>query len=162
MAFAASSLTDWIHVCFGIVAGVYALYLFRSSIAERRHRFVSEVLDKFYSDTDIRTVLYCVDSGQRLGEIRHGGSLEQQADKTLRYLDHMGYMVRKGHLKIQDLEPFRFEIRRLLDNDTVKEYLEGLRAIGVVLNDLAILDRGIPDPALQQAGLKRAFEGRLV
>lgn len=136
MNLAQDSLTDWIQILFTTTAGIFALFLFRQSNKEKRNKYVSDILNKFYGDTDIRTIIYSVDSGKNTKEIKFGGQFEQQADKTIQYFDYLGYLIKEGELKPKDLRPFKYEIKRVFNNETVQEYIEWLKTIGVTLDYL--------------------------
>lgn len=136
MTFAQDSLTNWIQLGFTVIAGLYALYLFRQSNKEKRNQFVLDILNRLYNDQEIRTIIYSVDSGQNLNEIKYQGNLEQQADKTIQYLDYIGYLINEGSLNLNDIRPFKYEINRILNDSTVIEYINWLRSIGVTLDNL--------------------------
>ena len=133
------SLTDWIQLIFAICAGIYALYLFRESNKEKRNAFVLEILNKLYNDSEIRTLIYSVDTNTNVDEIRYRGALEQQADKTIQYFDYIGYLIKNGNLKLDDIKPFKYQISRILNNGNVKNYIKWLREIGVTLDNLKYL-----------------------
>ena len=135
------SLTDWIQLGFAVLAGIYALYLFRQSNREKRNQYVSDILNRFYNDTEIRTIIYAVDSGRNVNEIKFGGQYEQQADKTIKYLDYVGHLLKEGNLKQNDIKPFRYEIGRILKNGTVEKYINWLIQIGVSLENLDYLKK---------------------
>ena len=139
MILAQDSLTDWIQLVFTIFGGLYALYLLRQSHKDRRNQYVVEILNRLYNDKEIRTIIYTVDSGRNVNEIRFGGIFEQQADKTIRYFDYIGYLIKEDNLKFTDIRPFRYEINRILNNVRVREYIDWLRTIGVTLEHLKYL-----------------------
>ncbi len=134
-----SSLTDWIQLIFAICAGIYALYLFRESNKEKRNSFVLEILNRLYNDAEIRLIIYSVDTHNNIDQIKFQGTLEQQADKTLQYFDYIGYLVKNGNLKLNDIKPFRYQIERVLNNDNVKRYIKWLKGLGVSLENLEYL-----------------------
>jgi hypothetical protein len=139
MKFAPDSLTNWIQLAFTVIAGVYALYLFRQSNLEKRNQFVLDILNRLYNDLEIREIIYAVDSGTNLDEIKYGGDLEQQADKTIQYFDYIGYLIRKKSIRLIDVKPFKYEITRILNNTEVIAYINWLRGIGVSLDNLKYL-----------------------
>lgn len=136
MTLALDSLTDWIQLGFTVLGGLYALYLLRQSNKEKRNQFVLDILNRLYNDNEIRMIIYSVDSGQNLDEIRYQGKLEQQVDKTIQYFDYIGYLIKEGNLKLNDIRPFKYEINRILNNTKVIEYINWLRSIGVALDNL--------------------------
>src|SRR5689334_17247333 len=98
MDFAKDSLTNWTQLGFTVIAGLYALYLLRKSSKEKRNQYVVEILNRLYNDREIRTIIYAVDSGENIQEIRYLGNLEQQADKTIQYFDYIGYLIKENNL----------------------------------------------------------------
>lgn len=139
MNFAQDSLTDWIQISFTVTAGLFALFLFRQSNKEKRNKYVYDILNRFYSDNEVRIIIYSVDSGQNVQEIKFMGKLEQQADKTIKYFDYIGYLIKEGDLKQNDISPFKYEINRVLNDKTVQEYIDWLKKIGVPLDNLKYL-----------------------
>jgi hypothetical protein len=139
MKLAPDSLTNWIQLTFTLVGGIYALYLLRQSHKDKRNQYVVEILNRLYNDKEIRAIIYCVDSGRNVNEIRYGGELEQEADKTIQYFDYVGYLIKEGNLKSEDIKPFEYEITRILTNEVVCTYIDWLRGIGVALQHLSYL-----------------------
>jgi hypothetical protein len=130
---------DWIQLLFVSIGGGYAIILFRHSNKQARARIRLEILDRFLTDEDIHRVLYAVDQGNT-EEIRHRGELERQADKTLKYVDYIGFLLSIGTLKRRDVEMHKYEIKRLLTNARIKEYIPYLKSLGVRLDYLHALD----------------------
>ena len=145
MNLAQDSLTDWIQILFTITAGIFALRLFQQSNKEKRNKYVADILNKFYGDNDIRKIIYSVDSGKNTKEIKFGGQLEQQADKTIQYFNYIGYLIKEEELKAKDLKPFKYEIKRVFNNDTVQEYIKWLKTIGVTLDYLDSLKDSVTE-----------------
>jgi hypothetical protein len=141
LKFLGSSITDWFQIVLTIVGGIYVLWLLRQSNKEKRNLYVAEIMNKFYDDIEIRTIIYAVDSGRDIEEIKFTGKLEQQADKTIKYLDYIGYLLAEGRLKTSDIKPFRYEITRLLKSGVVKKYIKWLSDIGVSLENLDSLEK---------------------
>lgn len=138
-----SSITDWLQIILTVIGGIYALWLLRQSNREKRNLYVAEIMNKFYDDTEIRTIIYAVDSGRNIEEIRFTGVLEQQADKTIKYLDYLGYLLDEGRLKTNDIKPFRYEITRLLKSPVIKNYINWLSQIGVSLENIDSLEKTV-------------------
>ena len=141
MTFTSDSFCDWLQVGFTIAAGIYVLYLFRQSNREKRSKHVYDIINWFYSDNEIRTIIYTVDSGHNVKEIKFKGLLELQADKTIKYFDYIGYLIKEGDLKQKDIRPLKYEIDRVLNKGTVQEDINWLRKIGVPLENLKYLKK---------------------
>ena len=137
--FAQDALTAWIQLGFTMVGGIYALYLLKQSHKDRKNQYVADILNQLYNDIEVRKIIYSVDSGQNVNEIRFRGALEQEADKTLHYFDYIGYLIKERKLRLKDTRPFKYEINRVLDNEKVHAYIKWLREIGVPLEYLSYL-----------------------
>lgn len=139
MNFSQDSLTNWIQLGFTVIAGFYALILFQQTRREKRNQFILDILNRIHNDNEVRTIIYKVDRKEDLNEIRYLGRLEKEADKTIQYFDYIGFLIKEGNLKSTDIEPFRYEINRVISNETVKKYIKHLRDIGVPLDNLCYL-----------------------
>ena len=117
------SITNWLLVIFNFVAGVFALYLFKKSNNEKKKKYIFDILGILYNDHEIRSIIYSVDSGINTNEIRFQGALEKEADKTLQYFNHIGYLISLKDLNKSDLKPFKYEIQRVLNNNIVRDYI---------------------------------------
>jgi hypothetical protein len=133
------NITDWLQLIFTIFGGCYAIYLLRQNNKEKKKQFLLELFNNFYGDKEIREVIYYVDSGPSDKSIKFKGSLEKQADKTIRYLDHVGQFVKDGLLDKKDIASYRYEIKRILENDEMKNYVKWLNDIGVKLDNIKYL-----------------------
>ena len=100
--FAQDALTAWIQLGFTMVGGIYALYLLKQSHKDRKNQYVADILNQLYNDIEVRKIIYSVDSGQNVNEIRFRGALEQEADKTLHYFDYIGYLIKERKLRLKD------------------------------------------------------------
>jgi hypothetical protein len=132
------SSDDWkyiIQLTFTVLGGGYALFLFYQSNKEKRNQLVLDIYNGIYNDEDIRKLLYTVDSGDT-SEIKFQGELERETDKTLRYFDFIGHLIKDKSLSKKDVAPFKYEIGRILKNNDVIEYIEWLERIGIELKNL--------------------------
>ena len=59
--------------------------------------------------------------------IFHMSDDETKMDKMLSYLDVLGILSKRKIIKINDLEPLYYEIRRIYCNQEIKKYLDFLR-----------------------------------
>lgn len=140
MDYLKDNLTNWLQLLFIATGGLYALYLLRQSVREKRNKMILDILDRFFGDLEIKKILYSVDQGLDTNEIKFGGKLEQQADKTIKYLDYIGRLIKQGELKRKDIGTFKYEIKRILNSSPVQEYIIWLKNIGVSLEHLNQLD----------------------
>lgn len=144
MNHAQDSLTDWIQLIFEMIAGIYALILYRQSQKENRNKFILEILNRIYNDDDVRTIIYAVDRGENVNGIVHLGQLEKQADKTIKLFDYIGFLIKEGNIKSTDIKLFRYEINRVLSNTTVINYIDWLKRVGVPLDNLDYIAKPAP------------------
>lgn len=136
-------MTDWIQIGLTIIAGIYALFLFKQNINERKKQFLLELYNSFYSDKDIREILYYVDSSYDNSFIRFQGKLEKEADRTLRYFDLLGKFYKNHLISKDELNIFKYEILRILNNNEICEYIIWLTAIGVNFPNLDYLKEAL-------------------
>lgn len=118
-----------------LVGGMFALYLFWQSNREKRQSFVVTLYDKLYNDPEIRSLLYALDKEQDLAEINPRKKLEQAADKTLRFLDFVGGLIKNGSLRRHDIYSFEYELQ-LLKHQALQQYQRHVMAHHVQLNNL--------------------------
>lgn len=130
---------DIAQLIFTIVGGIYALVLFKQSYIEKKNQFLIDIYDKFYNNKEINEILYSIDKEKQLGEIRYGGKLEIAADKTLRFLDLIGQLIKDKQLTKRDIQGFKYEINIILNNAEIIKYLEWLEETGVVLHNIKTL-----------------------
>jgi hypothetical protein len=132
------SLIQLICTIFG---GLFALFLFWQSNREKRQSFVATLYDKLYNDAEIRALLYALDKEKGLEEIKPNKALEQAADKTLRFLDFVGGLLKNGTLRPRDIASFRYEVN-LVSLGPLQEYITHLRENGVHLDNIDYVTGG--------------------
>ncbi len=136
MNLADSSITDIIQTVFALAGGIYGLYLFKQSIREKRNQVLIEIFNRLYCDNEIRKIIYAVDTGKDVSEIKFQGKLEKEIDKTLRFLDFIGHLIKDKSIRKKDIDTFRYEIGRILENEEVIKYIKWMKTIGVSLENL--------------------------
>lgn len=135
------SLTlDLAQLLFTIVGVISGVILFIKSNKEKKNIFIIGIYDRFYNDTDIRKILYYVDKDLKENKIRYNGELEMEADKTLRFLDLIGQLIRDNQLRKKDIRPFSYEIDVILNNTEIRSYLQFMTDAGVNLKNLELLN----------------------
>lgn len=129
------------------LGGLFAVLLLRQSNKEKKLSFISNIFERLYDDESIVKVLYAADKDEGLEEIKqkvllHIESkveLEMEVDKTLRYLDYVGSLVKGKYLSAKDLTPFKYEICVVLNNEDIMGYWEHLNTIKITFNNLDYL-----------------------
>jgi hypothetical protein len=135
------SLTlDLAQLLFTIIGVVSGITLFIQSNIEKKNTFILSIYDRFYNDVDIKKILYYVDRDEHLDKIKYLGEYEFEADKTLRFLDFIGKLVKDKQLKKNDIYSFKYEIGVILNNLEVKHYLQSLLDEGIILDNLEYLN----------------------
>ncbi|THF53016.1 hypothetical protein E6C50_02065 [Flavobacterium supellecticarium] len=146
------NLENWFDllqfVC-ALAAGGFALYLFYISNKERRRSFMFNIFEKLYNDHEIRDVLYAVDKRRGFEALEEKLNnktidevpLERALDKTLRYFDFVGSLVRQKLLDKSDIQSMKLEISEVVNYPTIKRYIDYHIEIGINYNDLFYLKK---------------------
>ena len=134
-----NNITDWMQIFFTLIAGCYALYLLNQNNRLRRKQYIFELYNTLHNDDEIMQIIYSVDKNRETNEIRFNGKLEKQADKTLRYFDFIGLLIKDRDLIPHDIIAFQYVINRVLKNEDVKKYIKWLEGINVNLDNLKYL-----------------------
>jgi hypothetical protein len=129
-------LTDWVQLFFVAIGGLYALLLLKKSNKKQRNKILLDMIDRIYSDNEIKKLLYSIDQGKDEEEICFGGKLEKEADKTLTYLNYIGHLSEDQSINKKDLKPFEYELKTILENESIKAYIAWLHKIGKHLDYL--------------------------
>lgn len=130
---------DLAQLIFTVLGGIYALFLFKRSNQEKKNELLLSIFDKFYNDKEINKILYILDKEDNPKGIEFGGELEKEIDKTLRFLDLVGKLLRDNQINKNDLIAFKYEINCILNNSKVKDYFKWLENNGIVLNNIKLL-----------------------
>jgi hypothetical protein len=129
----ALNLSQLAFTIIGVVSGVV---LFIKSNLEKKNLFIINIYDRFYNDKDISKILYYADKELNCNKICYDGEFERETDKTLRFLDLIGQLIKDRHLNKNDIHIFKYEIEIILNNVEVRNYLKTLLQAGVVLKNL--------------------------
>ena len=129
---------DYVEPICSIIGVGYGIYLFKKNNRLKHFENIEKMMNIFYNDEEIRTVLYAVDSGNS-EEIYFGKSLEKEGDKTITKLNVIGYQLYSKNISIQDVEILQFEILKILENETVIEYIKWLKNWGLKLDYISYL-----------------------
>jgi hypothetical protein len=94
----------------------------------QRARFITDVLEMYLNDKEIRKAFYQIDYGRfHFDSDKFILSEEEQwVDHLLFTLDLIGRIVDLGALNAKELDALTFEILRIMDNPEIRKYLEWL------------------------------------
>lgn len=127
---------------FGIIGGGFALYQWRKSNVYKRGEIVKTLIEKVRDDEDIATIMDIIDWNKGFGYngkfyikeytdrtsvvSMKDDELFKKIDKTLSHFSYICYLKYHHTLTDKDMKIFEYEIRRLVDNENVVNYLYSL------------------------------------
>ena len=130
-----SSFPYWLQVALvsGPAAGVFiaalslAFQAWQTALNNRirRTQIVSDALQQFMADDDMRQVFYDIDWGRfvyRPGRTPSENAQEAHTDKLLHLFANLALMWKNGVLNEQDLEPAKYLFVRIASNEEVQKY----------------------------------------
>lgn len=133
---AISSFPAWAQVTlaaipvFAAVFAGFGLWLSviqsRKSNAQVRAKLVAECLQRFCDDRDMQDVFYDIEYAHFMYEEVdfHGTELERKVDKLLLHFSSVALAWRAGLLRVGDLKPLQYIVRRILRDDGIQSYLQ--------------------------------------
>lgn len=117
-----------VSVIVAVVGLVALLREYRKSNAIKRANFVTQLIEKYKGDIDIRKVMYMFQYNEFIYDERFhcGDDNERQVDKALFYLSYACYL--KDHRVISNNEYpfFEIEVQQALRNNGIIDYLYNL------------------------------------
>ncbi len=118
-----------ILIALGTLLSVILVYVQLNQYSKySRAAFIKDMFLKFYEDQHIRDIFYKIEYNKFVYTPKFHGSInEQEMDKMLTYLDVLGILAKKKVIKIDDLEPLYYEIKRIYCNKEVRKYLDFLK-----------------------------------
>lgn len=135
---------------FGIIGGGFALYQWRKSNVYKRGESVKELIEKVREDEDIANIMDIIDWDEGFGyngkfyikkhndkvalRFMNDDELFKRMDKTLSHFSYICYLKHHHTLTDDDMKIFEYEIRRLIDNKNVANYLYSLFHWSLSLN----------------------------
>ena len=132
---------------FTILGGGYALFQLVKSNKEKKTAFIFSIFNRIYDDKEISSVLYAADKNEGLDELQKKvlnkdiktAFLEKETDKTLHFLNYIGRLIKDNHIDKKDLTTFTYEIKTILENEIIRDYISYLKSIKVNLDNLKYL-----------------------
>lgn len=136
--------SEWISLIsliIAVIGGFFALHKWKESIINKRSEIVKEIIEKIRDDNQISAVMDTIDwnegfkydgkftfyNNQRKAlKDADDSSLFLMIDKTLSHFSYICYLRKKKLLKKSDIKIFDYELRRLLDNEHIANYLYSL------------------------------------
>ena len=134
---------------FGVIGGGFALYQWRKSNVYKRGEIVKNLIEKVRDDEDIATIMDIIDWNKGLvydgtfhiededrakATFTGEDELFKKIDKTLSHFSYICYLKHHHTLTDKDMKIFDYEIRRLVDNRNVVNYLYSLFHWSLSLN----------------------------
>lgn len=120
----------------GAFSAILAFIIFRQQSKEKRVKDMFNLFSQIYNDNDFIKVLYYTDNNNNNGSIAHGGDLEKEADKSIKYLNYLGTLLQNRSIEMVDVLSYGYEFERIIKNEEVKEYIKWLKIYKVKLDGL--------------------------
>lgn len=101
----------------------------RRTNAHARAAIVAKCLERFTDDEDMQAIFYDIEYSRFCYDQSsfHGSVQEKQLDKLLMHFATAALAWQAGLLKVKDLEPLQYLVRRMLRNPDVEQYLAFVR-----------------------------------
>lgn len=147
------TLQDWVDILtliLGAIGGAFALCQWRKSVVYKRGEIVQQLIQTVRDDDDISTIMSIVDWNKefyydgsfhrsqdthgRQNKINTDNELFNKIDKTLSHFSYVCYLRNNRTLKKKDMNVFEYELRRLVDNEHIANYLYSLHHWSAALN----------------------------
>ena len=112
-----------------IIGGVFSLIQWMKNQQLKRGEYINELTEKIRTDEDIKEIVYLMDYNDEIwytAKFHGSGEFERKVDKTLSYFAYICYLKKKRLITASEFEFFEYEIRRILMNHQVVEYLYNL------------------------------------
>lgn len=168
-----SENVELIKLVFAVLGGWFALYQWRIQIKQKRAEKVKELICKVRDDADIASVMDVIDWDEG---IEYNGKfyvnpkctkdalktisaddLFQKVDKTLSHFSYICYLRANRTLTKEDMVIFEYELRRLVDNPHICNYLYSLYHWSISLH-VACSFGYLIQYAIQKAYLTKDFK----
>lgn len=136
-----SEWISFISLIIAVIGGFFALHKWKETIINKRSVIVRELIEKVRDDNQISAVMDIIDwdegfeydgkftffdSNRIALKNTDDASLFLMIDKTLSHFSYICYLQKKKLLKKADIKIFDYELRRLLDNEHIANYLFSL------------------------------------
>lgn len=131
----ATSLPLWAQLLLAFVPAIGAIFAAiglwlnamqsRRTNAQARATIVAKCLERFTDDEDMQAIFYNIEYSrfEYSQEAFHGSKEERQLDKLLMHFSTAALAWQVGLLKMEDLQPLQYLVRRVLRDPGVVEYL---------------------------------------
>ncbi len=137
-----SDIISLLTLIIAVIGGFFALHKWKESIINKRSEIVKELIEKVRSDQKISTVMDIIDWNDSFtynGKFELNNKINRESlnnvddssfflmiDETLSHFSYICYLQKKKLLKKSDIKIFEYELRRLLDNVHICNYLFSL------------------------------------
>lgn len=111
-----------------LISLLFATRGIRQNTLAQRSRFLLDLTERYFADTDVRRFFYKVDYEEfKYDEDAFPGSDEERwLDSLLYTFDIIGYMVRVRTVTLDEVGVVAFQVKRVLGNPEVIRYLSWL------------------------------------
>ena len=139
-----------------IIGGLFVFYQWRHNSRLKKADYINELTGKIRTDEIIRETMYMFDYGERWysKEFHSSGDLERKVDKTLSYFSYICYLKSRRILTKKELYFFQYELKRILSNQQVQDYLYNLyhfsNKMGVPMAFKYLFDHGKKEKIFSQ------------
>lgn len=162
-----------VSLSFAFIGGLFALMQWRKSLIYKRTEIVSALIKSTRQDEAVATVMNIIDWNEDFtydGKFHICGrstraklntisdeDLFSLIDHTLSIFSYICYLKSVGTIKNEDIRFFEYEIRRLIDNKHIRDYLYSLyhwsKKLSVKMSFSYLIEYG-----LQKKYLDKDFE----
>lgn len=135
-------LISILTIAISITGGIFALLQWKKSNDYKRAELVKELITKIRDDEDIAFIMDCLDwqkdlsydgifhynsqSNDNKKEILDDVQVFIKVDKTLSHFSYICYLYERKIIKNKDILQFNYNLRRIMDNTQIANYLYSL------------------------------------
>ena len=109
-----------------IVGGIFALRKWNINQKLKRAEYIKTLFDEIRSNSEIVFYLFEYDSNWYDEKFHNSKELERKIDYTLSYFSYICYLNNNKIITKSDLNYFRYELERILNNQQFKNYIYNL------------------------------------
>ena len=134
--------TDVFTLLLAVIGGTFALSQWITQVKHKRDEIVRDLICKVRDDEDISSIMDVIDWDEgilydgkfsispkcRSRDLKEldGEKLFKKIDKTLSHFSYVCYLEANKTLGKKDIAVFEYELRRIVDNEHIRNYLYSL------------------------------------
>jgi hypothetical protein len=128
-----------ITLVFAVVGGYFALKQWKTQVMHKRAEMVNDLMNRVRDDKDIAAIMDIIDWNEGIrydgkfsvdrGVVKevlltvNNDALFKMIDKTLSFFSYICYLRKRKAISKKDMIPFEYELRRIADNNHIRDYL---------------------------------------